>query len=219
MTQKVPKSLIELNGEPFVLHQLRLLRANGITRAVLCVGYLGEMVRDLVGDGSFLGVEVEYSFDGPALLGTSGAIRNALGKLGESFFVIYGDSYLPCDYGAVGRAFASSGKAALMTVFRNEGKWDTSNVEFAGGEILAYSKKAHTPRMHYIDYGLGVFRRDAFAEAPPGQAEDLADLYAGLLQRGQLAGFEVHERFYEIGSPVGLKETEAFLEAQRVARK
>jgi NDP-sugar pyrophosphorylase family protein len=216
ITEKIPKSLIEINGEPFIVHQLRLLRARGIERAVLCVGHLGEMIEQGVGDGSALGIEVEYSFDGPTLLGTAGAIRNALPKLGGRFFVIYGDSYLPCDYAAVAKAFDSSGSLGLMTVFRNEGRWDSSNVEFAEGKILAYSKQKRTPRMNYIDYGLGVFQAQAFAEIAKGASCDLAGLYEGLLQRRQLAGFEVHERFYEIGSAEGLKETAAFLAARKL---
>jgi NDP-sugar pyrophosphorylase family protein len=211
ITEKIPKSLIEINGEPFVVHQLRLLRASGIHRAVLCVGHLGDLIQQVVGDGSSVGMDVVYAFDGPALLGTAGAVRNALPKLGEAFFVIYGDSYLPCDYGTIGRRFASSGKLALMTVFHNDGKWDTSNVEFENGKILAYSKQMRTPRMKYIDYGLGVFRAEVFAGLPPREACDMADLYGDLLKREQLAGLEVPERFYEIGSAAGLEETAAFL--------
>src|SRR5713226_4496719 len=160
MTETVPKSLLEVNGEPFVVHQLRLLRSKAISRVVLCVGNLGEKIEHEIGDGSKLGLQIDYSFDGPALLGTAGAIRNALPKLGESFFVMYGDSYLRCDYAAIARNFESAGVLGMMTVFRNEGKWDTSNVEFEAGRILAYSKKNRSPRMNYIDYGLGVFRAE-----------------------------------------------------------
>ncbi len=216
VTETVPKSLLEVNGEAFALHQLRLLQSKGIRRVVLCVGHFGEMVQRQIGNGSALGLQVDYSFDGPDLLGTAGAIRNALPKLGESFFVMYGDSYLPCDYAAIARSFESEGVLGMMTIFRNEGKWDTSNVEFEAGNILAYRKTNRTPRMHYIDYGLGVFRAEAFQSLPAGAACDLAELYADLLQRKQLAGFEVHERFYEIGSPAGLRETGEFLAAQRV---
>jgi len=221
ITDAVPKSLLEVNGEPFAVHQLRLLRSRGIKRVVLCVGHLGESIQRAIGDGSVLGLQVDYSFDGPALLGTAGAVRNALPKLGDSFFVMYGDSYLPCNYAAIARNFASAGVLGMMTVFRNEGKWDTSNVEFEadgprGGTILAYSKTNRTPRMHYIDYGLGGFRADAFRGLPAGKAVDLTELYADLLQRKQLAAFEVKERFYEIGSPAGLQETAEFLSTQRV---
>ena len=167
ITETMPKSLLEVNGEPFAVHQLRLLHANGIRRVVLCVGHLGELVQRAIGDGSTLGLQVDYSFDGPALLGTAGAIRNALPRLGDSFFVMYGDSYLPCDYAAIARTFESAGALGMMTVFRNEGKWDTSNVEFEAGRILAYSKTNRTPRMRYIDYGLGVFRAEAFQPCPP----------------------------------------------------
>ena len=216
VTETVPKSLLEVNGEPFAVHQLRLLQAKGIRRVVLCVGHLGELVQSAIGTGSGLVLQVDYSFDGPALLGTAGAIKNALPKLGESFFVIYGDSYLPCDYAAIARNFESAGVLGMMTVFRNEGQWDTSNVEFEAGKILAYSKANRTPRMRYIDYGLGVFRAEAFQGLPAGKSCDLTELYGDLLQRKQLAAFEVRERFYEIGSPAGLRETAEFLAAQRV---
>jgi NDP-sugar pyrophosphorylase family protein len=211
LTQNIPKSLLELNGEPFAIHQLRLLHAAGIRRVVLCVGHLGTLIQRTIGNGKPLGLQVDYSFDGDSPLGTAGAIGNALEQLRGSFFVMYGDSYLPCDYAAIEQAFESSGKLGLMTVFRNEGKWDSSNVEFEGSQILAYSKMNRTPRMNYIDYGLGVFRAEAFAALPAGKPSDLTEVYSYLLQRRQLAAFEVRERFYEIGSPAGLRETAEFL--------
>ncbi len=189
-------------------HQLRLLRKNGIQHVILCVGHMGEMIERAVGSGRRFGVKVDYSYDGPALLGTAGAIRGALPKLGERFFAMYGDSYLPCDYAAIEHEFSQSGKSGLMTVFRNEGQWDSSNVEFENGKILSYSKKNRTSRMLYIDYGLGAFRTEAFAQTG---AADLANVYANLLKVGELAAVEVHERFYEIGSPAGLEETTRFL--------
>jgi len=217
MTESMPKSLLEVNGEPFAVHQLRLLQSKGVRRVVFCVGHLGELIQRAIGDGTALGLQVNYSFDGPALLGTAGAVRNALPKLGDSFFVMYGDSYLPCDYAAIARKFETADVLGLMTVFRNEGRWDTSNVEFEAGMIVAYSKTNGTPRMHYIDYGLGVFRAEAFRGLPAEKACDLTELYTDLLQRKKLAAFEVHERFYEIGSPAGLRETADFLAARGVS--
>ena len=218
LTENIPKSLLDVNGEPFLVHQLRLLHSKGIRRVVLCVGHLGPLIQRRISDGSKYGLQVDYSFDGPCLLGTAGAIKNALPKLGGSFFVIYGDSYLLCDYQAIACNFESSGGLGMMTVFRNEGKWDTSNVEYESGEILAYSKTQPTASMRYIDYGLGVFRAEAFQSLAAGQHCDLAEIYVDLLQRKQLAGFEVHERFYEIGSPAGLRETTEFL-ASRCANE
>lgn len=217
-TEKIPKSLLEVNGEPFIAHQLRLLRANGVSRVVLCAGFLGEMIRDVVQDGRRFGLQVEYSFDGPVLLGTAGALKQALPKLGDAFLTLYGDSYLLCDYAAVAAEFVASAKQALMTVFRNEGQWDTSNVEFANGRILAYSKKERTPRMKHIDYGLGGFTAKAFERVPAGQAFDLADLYGKILADCELAGIEISQRFYEIGSPAGLQETSRFIAAQGVEK-
>ena len=156
------------------------------------------------------GVEVLYSYDGPALRGTAGALRNALPLLGERFFVLYGDSYLTCDYAAVERAFRESGKPALMTVFRNDGQWDRSNVEFDGARIRAYEKNAANPRMRHIDYGLGAFESRALTELAPAES-DLAAVYRELLRRDALAAYEVAERFYEIGSPGGVAELSEYL--------
>ena len=207
LTERIPKALVEVNGEPFLAHQLRLLRARGIERVVLCIGQYGERIREYAGDGTHFGLEIDYSPDGPTLRGTAGALRHALPLLGDAFFVVYGDSYLPCSYRDVADAFESAGQPGLMTVYRNEGRWDASNVEFAegcpDGSIVAYDKKNKTARMQYIDYGLGVFSRQAF-ENP--QHADLADVYGELLRAGRLAAFEVHERFYEIGSFDGIAE-------------
>jgi NDP-sugar pyrophosphorylase family protein len=219
MTETVPKSLLEVSGEPFAVHQLRLLQSKGIRHVVFCVGHLGELIQRAIGDGAALGLQVDYSFDGPALLGTAGAIRNGLPKLGDSFFVMYGDSYLPCDYAAIAQTFKTAGVLGMMTVFRNEGKWDTSNVEFEVGKIVAYSKTDRTPRMRYIDYGLGVFRAEAFRDLPAGKVCDLTELYTDLLRRKQLAAFEVQERFYEIGSPEGLRETAEFLATREATQE
>ncbi len=213
LTDERPKSLIEVAGHPFLWHQLNLLSSRGIHHVVLAVGYLGEQIQQKFGDGSEFGMRLEYSYDGPRLLGTAGAIRQALPLLLEQFFVLYGDSYLNCDYAAVQQAFVTSGCPALMTVFRNEGLYDRSNVEYERGHILHYDKRSPSPRMRHIDYGLGVFSRELFTPLPRGEACDLADVYQKLLAAGKLAGYEVAERFYEIGSPSGLQETAAFLQS------
>lgn len=209
-TAQTPKVLMEVAGQPFILHQLALLRRNGIERVTLCIGHLGEQVQAVVGDGRALAMQVSYSFDGPHLLGTGGAIQQALPSLGENFFVLYGDSYLDCDYQAAAQTFLASGKLGLMTVFRNVGQWDTSNVIFQAGKIVRYDKRARVPEMHHIDYGLGVFNAQTFALFPQ-RPLDLAEVYMELLARDQLAALEVTQRFYEIGSEAGLAETDQYL--------
>ena len=211
LTETIPKSLVDVDGEPFIDHQLRLLKSAGLRHVVICAGYLGEMIQKYVGDGTLFGLEVQYSFDGRQLLGTAGSLRKARPLLGECFQVIYGDSYLACDYLAVQAAFVRAGRKALMTIYRNEGQYDSSNVECVAGEIVAYDKKHRTPRMNYIDYGLGVFYASALDGVPEDQPSSLADLYADLLSQGQLAAYEVASRFYEIGSVAGLEETRQFL--------
>jgi len=211
LTEKIPKLLVEVAGEPFFSHQIRLLKKAGLTRLVLCVGYLGEKITELYGDGSKWGVQLEYSFDGDPLLGTGGALIRALPKLGDAFYVLYGDSYLPIDYRAVGEFFLKSDRLGLMTVYENQGRYDTSNVWFEPGGIKAYDKKNKVPQMHHIDYGLGLFRAAAFDGFPRNAVVDLADVQKSLVARNQLAGYEIKDRFYEIGSPAGLNELDALL--------
>jgi NDP-sugar pyrophosphorylase family protein len=211
LTDAVPKALINVCGEPFLAHQIRLLRSQGIRRVVLCLGYLGEKIKKQFGDGTQYEMKIEYSFDGPKLLGTGGALKRALSLLPIEFFVLHGDSYLPINYSSVAKAFRDSGKSALMTVLRNENRWDTSNVNFDGKEIRRYDKKNPTKDMRYIDYGLGVLRTSVLASWPDSQPFDLADVYRDLAENEELAGFEVTQRFYEIGSKEGLAELETLL--------
>lgn len=210
ITETIPKALVDVAGEPFICRQLDYLHAQGISSVVLCIGYLGEMIQAVVGDGSKFGLDVSYSPDGPMLLGTGGALKQALPLLGEQFFVLYGDSFLPVDFAAVERAFFESKKAALMTVLENGDRWDKSNVLFHEGELLEYNKYAPRSEMAFIDYGLGVLTSHALEMYAIGHAFDLAEVYHALSLKGQLAGYEVHERFYEIGSHSGLKETETY---------
>jgi NDP-sugar pyrophosphorylase family protein len=210
ITEKIPKSLVPVAGKPFLTHQLELLYSRGIRRAVLCVGHLGEMIQRDFGNEAF-GVKLDYSFDGPKLLGTGGAIKLAMPKLDAEFFVLYGDSYLPIGYRPIADFFHASGKLGCMTVYRNEGKYDTSNVLFAEDEIKIYDKKARLPEMRHIDYGLSLFKATAFDSYSTEQPFDLAEVMGKLVREKQLAGYEVKERFYEIGSPSGLKELDRLL--------
>jgi NDP-sugar pyrophosphorylase family protein len=211
ITETVPKSLVEVAGKPFLAHQLNLLRSNRITQVVLCIGYLGEKIQNQFDDGSRYGVKIRYSYDGPKLLGTGGAIRRALSLLPDAFFILYGDSYLPTDYQLVARAFAESGRNALMTIFANQDAWDRSNVWFEDGEIRLYSKQRRLPQMRHIDYGLSICRRTLFESSVKEEIFDLAALFESLSEKGELAGFEVNQRFYEIGSHRGLAELDQLL--------
>lgn len=211
LTETIPKSLLPVAGRPFLAHQLELLKKRGVRRAVLCLGYLGDRIEREFGDGQSFGIHLRYSYDGPMLLGTGGAIRRALPLLDDTFFVLYGDSYLPIDFAAVARAFQQSGQPGLMTVYRNEGRYDTSNVWFEHGQIKVYDKANRREEMHHIDYGLSMFRAEVFGAYTADQPLDLATVMRDLVARGQLAGLEVFERFYEIGSKEGLEELERLL--------
>jgi NDP-sugar pyrophosphorylase family protein len=218
-TEHIPKALLDINGEPFIAHQLRLLADKGVTEVVMCTAYLGQMIEEFVGNGRGYGLSVRYSQDGEKLLGTAGALKRAIPLLGDAFFVMYGDSYLPDDFLAIQQKFVRSQRLGLMTVYRNEGQFDASNVEYVAGEIRTYDKKLKSPALKHIDYGLELFQARAFEVVSSEQPQDLASLLASLLARGQLASYEVHERFYEIGSLQGWRETAAFLRTRKAQER
>lgn len=211
--RNTPKPLLEVAGEPFLLHQLRLLAEHGASAVVLCVGYRGEQIKTHIGDERF-GIGISYSFDAvPGRDGTLGAIRHALALLGERFLVLYGDTYLRIDYRAVARRWSESGLPAVMTVLRNEDRWDASNAVYRDGLVLRYDKHHPSPEMHWIDYGLGGLTAGALERVPAGE-DDLAVLYERLAEAGEMLGFAADVRFYEIGTARALRETEAFLLAK-----
>lgn len=209
--RQTPKPLLEVAGEPFLLHQLRLLAGHGARRVVLSVGYLGERIEQRIGPERF-GIELRYSYDGPSALGTLGALRQAAPLLGDRFLVLYGDTYLRIDYRAASVAWRDSGLPAMMTVLRNEGRWDTSNATFDGRLVSRYDKRDPDEAMRWIDYGLGGLTADSLDAVSP-ETTELADLYHVLAARRELFGYAATERFYEIGTPAAFAETEAFLTA------
>jgi N-acetyl-alpha-D-muramate 1-phosphate uridylyltransferase len=215
LTDRVPKSLLEIAGRPFIFHQLEMLRNEGVDRVVLCVGHLGEQIRAVVGDGRAHGMAIDYSFDGSELLGTGGALRRALPILGAAFFVLNGDSYLRCPLARIQSAYEACGRPALMTVLRNDNRWERSNVLYRNGAIIEYDK--HSPRvdMEHVDFGLSVLSSAVFAPYAAAKVIDLADICQNLSRSGRLAAFEVMERFYEIGSLQGIADTEEFLTRKR----
>lgn len=217
ITEAIPKALVDVAGKPFIVRQLSYLRDQGVNKVVLCVGYLGDMIREVVGHGENFGLEVSYSDDGSNLLGTGGAIVKALPLLGDDFFVLYGDSFLPLDFSAVQKAYEKNKQPILMTILKNQNRWDKSNVLFVGGQLLEYNKRSPRAEMTYIDYGLGVVSASILKRHAVEQPFDLADVYQNLSLQGRLAGLEVHERFYEIGSHSGLKETEDYFLAREKA--
>jgi NDP-sugar pyrophosphorylase family protein len=217
LTEGIPKALLDVNGRPFVDLQLELLARQGVTSAVFCVGYRGDAIREYVGTGERWGVPCTFVDEGADLRGTAGALRLALdrGTLHERFLVMYGDSYLLADFRPIWARFVGSGKPALMTVFKNVGQWDRSNVIFEDGELKLYDKIAAPElrkRMCHIDYGLSALTGTCVeSQIPSGATMDLADVFTRLSLRGELAGAEVFCRFYEVGSPAGLEDLRRFL--------
>lgn len=211
LTETVPKSLVPVAGEPFLAHQLRWLAGQGVGDVVICCGHLGKAIREFAGDGERFGLRVRYSEDGDSALGTGGAIRHALPLLGERFLVMYGDSLLTSSLVGMWKVFCAQDCAGMMAVYRNENRWDASNVEMGGGRVVRYEKGSGDPGLTHIDYGVSAIRGEVFAGIPDGRAFDLGVVFELLIAGGGLACHEVRERFYEIGSFEGLRETEAML--------
>lgn len=211
LTETIPKALLDVGGEPFIAHQLRLFKRQGIEQVVLCVGHLGDQVKAFVQDGSAFGVQVTYSFDGDQLLGTGGALQKAAPLLGDLFWVTYGDSYLDIPFAPIQAFFEKQERLALMALCENAGRWDKSNILFNKGRICEYDKTTDNPAFRHIDFGLLLFRKQALEVIPPGQKMDLSVALNALLKRDQLAGYELRERFYEIGSPHGIVETNDYI--------
>ena len=205
-TEKIPKSMIDVAGKPFIHWQLSMLKEQQVEHVILCIGHLGEMIESFAGDGSQYGLKLTYSYDGDKLLGTGGAIKKIEDILPDTFFVLYGDSYLEIPYAPLVDAFISSNKKGLMTVYENADLYDVSNVIFQNGELITYRKHDKVDDMRHIDYGLCILQKDVFRDFPRDRVFDIAEVYEKLAVEKQLLGYEVFVRFYEIGSPGGLQE-------------
>jgi NDP-sugar pyrophosphorylase family protein len=210
ITKKLPKSLIEISGKPFIFHQLDILKSQGVKNVVLCVGHLGQMIESAVGDGRNFNLSIKYSYDGDKQLGTGGSIKKALHLLDPNFFVLYGDSLLPINFEKVQQSYNEK-RLGLMTIIKNDNAWDLSNVLYLDGKLIEYNKINPKANMKYIDYGLSILNKNAFDYFIHEQIFDLSDLFALLSSKSELSAFEVNERFYEIGSKKGIQETEDYL--------
>ncbi len=210
VTLKIPKSLIDINGMPFIQHQLEIIKRCGITETVLCLGNLGKPIEELLGNQYKNTVNITYSYDGETLLGTGGAILKAFPFLSDPFMVMYGDSYLDIDYIEILNYFNNFDRLGLMAVLKNQNKWDKSNIVFRDGKIVRYDK-VDDPEFDHIDYGFSVLRKAAFDKFLLQKNFDLKDVFKNLISEDQLSGFEVKERFYEIGSFSGIEELKEFL--------
>lgn len=211
-TLDTPKALLEVADRPFIAWQLERIANSGFDRVLLCLGHLGEQVQALVRDGAHFELSVDYSFDGPRLLGTAGALRKALEQLEDTFLVTYGDSYLPFDYSAPLRDLSQHPEAlGTMSVFKNEGRWDASNTAIAGELVARYEKASGDPALDHIDYGATALRRSVIEGLAPGEQYGLDAIQARLAREGRLRAYRAHERFYEIGSEEGLRELDEYL--------
>ena len=211
LTERIPKSMIMIEGKPFLQYQLEFLKKGGVTNIVLCVGYLSEQIETYFGDGKRFGVDIKYSKEDEELLGTAGALKNAKKKIEEEFFVMYGDSYLFLNFKEVLGHFQKFNKSALMVVYKNYDKYDKSNVVVENGMVKKYDKKHKTKDMIYIDYGVSILRKKVLDMIPRNEAYSLEELVPALINQNEMLAFETRERFFEIGSYRGLEEFKKYI--------
>jgi len=211
LTKNRPKSLVAIQGKPFLAYQLELLKDHEISDIVLCIGHLGGQIRKAFDGGSNYGVHLTYSLEDEPL-GTAGALKNAAPYLNDTFLVIYGDSYLLLDFVKIYAYFLTQQKLSLDTVFRNNDAFDASNIVIRDNMVEGYSKSEKTPDMVYIDCGAVIFHKEVLQLIPEDHFYSLEELFLRLIEKEQLLAFEVKEKFYEIGSPQGLKDFEAFIQ-------
>lgn len=211
LTDNIPKSMLEINGKPFIYWQLKLLAKSGVTKVVLCTSHKSDLIKNYVKTGEEFGVDVTYSHDGEVQLGTGGAINLALPKLGNKFMVLYGDSFLPMDYFAAEKAYLQGSSENMMTVYNNKLELDKSNIHYLKGKIVEYEKNAKKKNFEYIDYGLSFFSQSAFSGFNRNTFFDISEVIRKLVEKQNLGGYEVYNRFYEIGSVRGIDQLNEFL--------
>ena len=213
LTEGQPKSMVRVWGKPFLEYQLELIKRGGIENFVLCLGHMGDQIESNFGNGERHGVNIQYSFDDKPL-GTAGALKKAAHLLDKVFFTMYGDSYLFLDFGLVMSYFELQNKLALMAVYKNYDRYGSSNTVVEGDLVKKFSKKEKTKDTVYIEYGANIFRKEALEMVPKNQFYSLDDLFPRLIEMGELLAFEVKGRFYEVGSPQGLKEFEQYIKGR-----
>lgn len=216
-TDTLPKSMVPVNGKPFMEHQVELLKKNGMTDFVFCVGHMADKIRSHFGDGSRFGVSIQYSDEGEKLLGTGGAIKKAEPLLQDAFFLLYGDSYLLFNYRDIWNAFAGKPELAMLVVWENHGRLEPSNLLIGNGRVTLYDKTLKTPNMVHINSGLSVLRKKSLALIPAGKPYSQEDFFRQLIDQKQLLALETKQRFYEIGSLAGLKELEQVITTEALA--
>ena len=208
-----PKSLIDINGEPFIIHQLRYLKNQGLKNIHLCLGYLADQIITILRHFNNLDLNITYSLDGDNQLGTGGALKNALDKCEDYFFVQYGDSYLPINYSKVHNFFVMNNKQRnILTIYKNKNMYDKSNVDYTENKIFKYDKNLNNSGMNFIDYGLSLLKKDEIMPILNRNVSDLSEVYKILINENKMIPYIVNQRFYEIGKPKGIEEMKKYLE-------
>lgn len=214
-----PKSMIRVGDKPFLQYQIELLKKSNVKNIVLCIGHLGNQIKEYFGSGGRFNVEIKYSEDGEKLLGTGGALKKAESLLEDNFMLMWGDSYLLLDYKNIWDTFlGNNNKEGLMVVYKNYNKRVPSNVIIKDGVVKLYDKQNLTPEMIYVDGGLSILRKSVLSRIPAEKPFAVETIFNQLSLERNLLAYETQQCFYEIGSVAGLKEFENLILKQKTIR-
>lgn len=217
LTNDIPKSLILIQGKPFLQYQIELLTRYDIKDIVLCVAYMGKKIEDYFGDGNKFGVKITYSYEKNKLLGTGGALKLVEPYLNENFFLLWGDSYVRLNYKEMHDFHLKNTNDFDVTIaiFYNIRNYDKSNIIYERGRIKKYEKNSKD-EMKYIDAGIMVFNKKILKRIPSGKVFQIEDLFHKLAKEEKLKPFLIKKRYYEIGSLKGLNQFKKFVKRNQV---
>lgn len=216
LAKNKPKSMMDINGKPFLEYQIDNIKKYDIKDIVLCVGHLSEQIIDYFGNGEKFNVNIKYSHDGEKPLGPIGALKKAEPLLKKDFFIMYGDSYLSVNFKDVYNFYKKYDKAACMVVYKNKDKYDKSNLIIKDNLVLGYGDKQRTKDMVYIDYGASLLSKKTLYNLKDDTFYSTGDFFSKLIKNHELLAYEVKTRFYHIGNPEALEELRKYIKTQRL---
>lgn len=213
LTEKIPKSMVKINGVPFLEIILRNLKSKGINRIVLCVGYLSYVIEDYFHTGQKLNLKISYSHENQ-VLGTAGAIKNARKLLENEFIVLNGDTFVEIDLEKFVKFSQHNNKICTITGFKNH----DNDKDFCNNllidknyRVLKYTKDEKISEMDYVDAGVYYCKREImnyFNNKVPISLE--YDVFSKLIKDEQMICFPIHKKFHDIGNLINMNKFKEF---------
>ncbi len=219
MSEKLPKPMVEVAGQPVLDHNLRWLAGAGVTEVVINLHHLGDVIRDHVGDGSQYGLAVQYSFE-ESLLGTAGAlspVRDVFAD--EPFLVVYGDNLFDFDLEKMIVDHRQNLGVATIALFTTDGHEHTGiaggRVEIdKSGRVLRFVEGSLAPELVHVNAACYVVNPELLSWIPDGEFCDFGkDVWPRALGESRiLSGHVILGRCLGIDTPEALARAHELFE-------